>query len=137
MKNRIVMLTACLGFVAAVAAVRVVAGQDSQSQSSKNQQVTLTGCLVQGSEPTVFLLDNAKADPRDTNEKGRSYLLITNVASISFRDHLNHEVRISGMAEDKIAPTPPMGETPKESDLPKLTATKVTQVASTCSPPIG
>ncbi len=135
MKNRIVTLTACLSMAAALAAVRVVAGQESQSP--KSREVTLTGCLVQGTEPSVFVLENAKADPRDTSEKGRSYVLVSNVMSISFRDHLNHEVRVSGMAEDRIPPTPPMGETIKESDLPKLTATKVTQVASTCSPPIG
>ena len=136
MKYRIVMLSACLCVAAALAAARVVTGQEAQEP--KTQAVTLTGCVVQGTTGhSVFILENAKADPSDSSEKGRSYVLASSGMSISFREHLNHEVRISGMAETKLPPTPPMGESVKESELPRLTAATITHVASTCSPPIG
>ena len=135
MKHRIVTLSVCLCIAAAFAAARVAAGQ--YSQPPKTHEITVTGCVVQGTEPTVFLLENAKADPRDSTEKGRSYLLVSEATSISFREHLNHEVKVSGTAEMKMPVTPPEGQRAMESDLPKLTATKVIQVASTCSSPQG
>lgn len=130
MKHRIVTLSACLCIAAAFAMTRAVAGQEYQAP--KSQEVAVTGCVVQGTGPSVFILENAKADPRDSSEKGRSYLLVSTTASLSFREHLNHEVRINGTAEMKM---PPIEESVEESDLPKLTATKVTLVSSTCSPP--
>ncbi len=90
-----------------------------------------------GTGPTVFILENAKADPRDSNEKERRYLLASTTTAISFREHLNHEVRVDGTAEMKMPPTQPVGETVKESDLPKLTATKITHIATTCSRPLS
>jgi len=135
MKHRIVTLSACLCIAAAFAMTRGVAGQEYQLP--KTQEVAVTGCVVQGTGPTVFILENAKSDPRDVNEKGRSYLLVASAMSISFREHLNHEVRVSGTAESKMPPPPPAGERVNESELPKLTATKVTHVATTCSPPLS
>ena len=111
-----------------------VAGQESQPQEPpRTEVVSLTGCLVQGSGPSVFIFENAKADSSDGEEKGRTYLLTTDVTSISFREHLNHEVRIDGSAETRMPPIPPMGQKIKESELPKITATRVTHVATTCS----
>ena len=55
------------------------------------------------------------------------------MSSITFRDHLNHEVRIDGAAETRMPPPPPTGEKVKEADLPRLTATKLMHVATTCS----
>ena len=63
MKHRIVTLSACLCIAAAFAMTRAVAGQESQPP--KSQEVAVTGCVVQGTGPSVFILENAKADPRD------------------------------------------------------------------------
>ena len=134
MKHRIAAVGLCIA--AAFALTVGAAGQESQSQMSPStKDVSLTGCLVQGSGPSVFLFENAKADPTDKDEKGRSYLLTTKEAAISFREHLNHEVRIDGSAETWTPPTSTMERKVDESDLPKLTAMKVTHVATTCSAP--
>ena len=134
MKHRFAAMSVCLCVAAALAVTMGAAGHEPQSQQlEQTREVSLTGCLVQGSGPSVFLLENAKVDPEDTNEKGRSYLLTTYMSSISFREHLNHEVKIDGAAETRVPPPPPMGEKVKEADLPRLTATKLMYVASTCS----
>jgi hypothetical protein len=133
MKHRIVTIAVCLCLAAAFAVTATVAGQESQpQQQQKTRDVSLTGCLVQGSGPSVFLLENAKVDPADANEEGRSYLLTTSAESISFREYLNNEVRIDGSAETKM---PPPGQVVKESDLPKLDATSLTHISTTCSQP--
>ena len=134
MKNTIVAFGLCLAVVTAFAMTAPVAGQESQAPKSKD--VSLTGCLVQGTGPDVFILDNAKADPRDTSQKGWTYFLASDAAAVSFREHLNHEVRVDGTAETKTPPAAPAGESMKESDLPKLKATKIMHVATTCSQPI-
>jgi hypothetical protein len=134
MKHRVVTIGVCLCLAAAFAATTRVAGQESRPhEERKTEGVSLTGCLVQGSGPNVFIFENAKTDPTDSSEMGRSYVLTTAMTSISFRDHLNHEVRIDGSAETRVPPDPPMGQKVNESDLPKLTATKLTPVATTCS----
>jgi hypothetical protein len=134
MKHRNVALSVCVAVAAAFALTGVLAGQESQLQ--KFQEVSLTGCLVQGTGPNVFILENAKADPRDTSQKGRSYLLDSGTASISFREHLNNEVLVDGEAEMKTPPAVPAGQRVKESDLPKLKAAKIEHVAETCSSPL-
>ena len=135
MKNRIVALSVCFAVAAAFGMTRILAAQESQLP--KFEEVSLTGCLVQGSGPSVFILENARTDPRDTSQKGRSYVLADGSMSISFRDHLNNEVRVDGEAEMKTPPAMPVGQRAKESDLPKLKATKVTHIATTCSAPVS
>ena len=135
MKLPIVALAVCLVVAAGLAMPDALAGQDYQTPKSK--EVSLTGCLVQGSGPSVFILENAKADPRDSTEKGQNYLLTAGSVSISFSQHLNNEVKVDGKAEMKDRLAQPVGERRNESDLPKLTATKITHVASTCSSPLS
>ena len=135
MKHPIVTLSVCLAVALAFGMTGTLAGQDYQPP--KSEEVSLTGCLVQGTGPAVFILENAKVDPSDRSQNGRSYLLAASSSSVSFREHLNHEVRIDGMAEVKMVPDQPAGQPVKESDLPKLKATKLTHVASTCSQPLN
>jgi hypothetical protein len=134
MKHTIVAFSLCLAIAVAFAMTAPVAGQETQVQ--KYQEVSLTGCLVQGTGPDVFILENAKADPRDTSQKGWTYVLASGAAAVSFREHLNNEVRVDGTAEMKMPPSPAAGESVKESDLPKLKATKIVHVATTCSQPL-
>lgn len=94
----------------------------------------LTGCLVQGSGPTVFIFENAKKDTKNAAEKGVSYMVVSNVADVNLRDHLNHQVEISGKADPKPAPVTGAAKI-EEKDLPKLTLKTVTLVSNTCSTP--
>ena len=96
--------------------------------------MTLTGCLIQGSSPAVFIFENAKKDSKSTSEKGVSYIVVATAADMNLRDHLNHQVEIKGKPETKAAPVTGTGKV-EEKDLPKLTAKTVTLVSNTCSTP--
>ena len=96
--------------------------------------VKVTGCLVQGSGPTVFIVENAKKDSKSATEKGVSYMVVSTLADVNLRDHLNHQVEISGKADPKPAPVTGAAKI-EEKDLPKLTVKSVTLVSNTCSAP--
>jgi hypothetical protein len=119
----------------AVATTLVAAQNQPKPQTPPNNpsDVTLTGCVTQGSSPTVFLLGNARMNAHDTNEKGKDYVLVAATEDLSFKTHLNHEVTVTGNAEMKAAVIPPAGQKANEKDLPKLTAKSVTEVADTCT----
>ena|SRR5215471_866832 len=122
-----------------VVASSVIAAQEQAKPPAGDPQknppeVTLTGCVTQGSGPTVFILDNARANPRDQNEKGKAYLLVAATEDLGLAKHLNHQVSVTGISEVKMPATPPAGQKPAEKDLPKLTAKTVTMVSDTCTP---
>lgn len=118
-------------------ATTLVAAQNQPKPAAPAQNnpgdVTITGCVTQGSSPTVFLLGNARMNARDTNEKGKDYILVAASEDLSLKTHLNHEVTVTGNAEMKAAPMPPAGQKVQEKDLPKLTAKSITEVADTCT----
>jgi len=120
-------------------ATALVAAQSAQPQTAQPQQTqrapeaVVTGCVIQGSSATVFILDSARTNPQDRNEKAKTYLLVAGTEDLQFKDHLNHEVRVTGVAENKTPPTPPAGQKVAEKDLPKLTAQSVTMVADRCT----
>jgi hypothetical protein len=121
-----------LGMLVAMAlATPLVAAQDPQKTDPK--EITLTGCVVQGSGPTVFLLDNARLNTEDPAEKGRTFLIVEATQDLNVKTHLDHEVTIAGKAEDKTQPTPKAGEKIAEKDLPKLQASSLTMVADRCT----
>ena len=74
----------------AVAAILVTAQVSAQStppqpqqpQQEKQMEVTLTGCLIQGSGPTVFVLDKAKKNPTDRDEAGQSFVVVSKVEDV-------------------------------------------------------
>ena len=92
-------------------------GQQDRAQPTANEEMTLTGCLVQGSGPTVFVLENAKmgtgssatgaaagasstspsASASASTAEGKSYILASS-ASVDLRSQLNRQVRIVGTA---------------------------------------
>jgi hypothetical protein len=124
--------------VASVFATGLVAAQGSgsaqtQPQTQKAPEAVLTGCIIQGSSPTVFILDSARQNAQDQNEKAKTYVLVVGAEDLDFKQHLNHEVRVTGVAENKTPPTPPAGQKVQEKDLPKLTAKSVTMVADRCT----
>ncbi len=125
--------------VASVFATGLVAAQGStqqpppQPQTQKAPEATITGCVIQGSSPTVFILEAARTNPQDRNEKVKTYVLVAGTEDLNLKNHLNHEVRVTGVAESKTPPTPPAGQKVLEKDLPTLTAQSVTMVADRCT----
>lgn len=94
--------------------------------------VMLTGCLVQGSSPAVYIFDNAKKDPKSTTEKGVRYLVVAVGEDLDLRSNLNHEVLLTGTIDAKIPALPP-NQKPTEKDLPKFNTMTVVSVSDTCS----
>ena len=109
------------------------APQVAPAQEKTAPDVILTGCLVQGAEPTIFLFENAKLDPKNAEEKASRYLVVVAAEDIDLRTHLNHQVRIVGLTDGKPQPQP--GQKVAEKDLPKFSAKTVTMVANTCAVP--
>ena len=148
MKHRIVILGAAFAFATSLVAT---AAQQQQQQPPPNQQqqqqqqtpqdqqktrtedITLTGCVIQGSAPTVFVFENARINPANRDEKTRTYILLTEKDDLNLRTHLNHQVMLVGKGEIKVLPTLKPGEKYKEADLPRFTIVRVTEVAPTCT----
>jgi len=132
---------------ASPAAPQAPAAQVDRTQPTPDSvpDVTLTGCLIQGSGPTVYILENAKTSTAMASDKGKSYVLtIAPSSTVNFRDQLNHQVRIVGLTDDKTAVivTPPAGGAPsvsttvvkvEEKDMPKFSTRTVTRIADTCA----
>lgn len=95
------------------------------------QEITLTGCLIQGTAPTVFIFDDAKKDPKSETEKAMKFVVVAGPQDLNLRPHLNHKVLIVGTSDGRTAPATGKVE---EKDLPRFTAKSVTMVADTCAP---
>ena len=127
----------------------------------KDKATMVTGCLVQGSGPTVFLLENAKTASQGSSETGKTYVVTkaASASSVDFMKNLNHKVSISGSAEDvkvvslpsdvKIETNNPEpgkvgvtvsteGGADKKDEklLPKLTAQTIVSLGDTCTAPV-
>ena len=110
----------------------VPAAQDKQNKED-DMDVTLTGCIIQGSGPTVFVLDNAKNASQSAAEKGKTYVLAASGEDVDFLKNINHKVTVSGSAETKTVPMPQPGQKVNEKDLPKLKAKTVVSIADSCT----
>jgi len=129
------------------------------SPTTQTEDQSLTGCLIQGSAPAIFLLENARATveaasvmpsgsassaaqgDRSTTSSGASrgltYLVTASAASVDLKGQLNHQVTITGTGDTEVVSTPAQAPSPNarmnEKDLPKLAAKTVTKIADTCS----
>jgi hypothetical protein len=118
-------------------ATALVAAQAAQAppaagpQGDKMKDVTVTGCLMQGSTPAVFLLEDARSDPESKDEKAKTFFLSASVPDL--KANLNKQVRIIGQAETKEPPAPPAGQKVSEQDLPKLSVKTIAAVADRCT----
>jgi hypothetical protein len=95
-------------------------------------EITLTGCLVQGSAPNVFVLQNAKRDPKSATEKAARYVVVPAAEDLVLKPHLNHQVRILGVPDGRPQPTPQAGGTIDEKLVPALSAKSLTMVSAAC-----
>jgi hypothetical protein len=123
-----------------VASALVLAQQAGTAQSTaqtpaapKGSDVTVTGCLIQGSDASTFLLDNARTATQSRTEKGQTYMLVASGEDLGFAQQLNHEVSITGSADQKTPPPVAAGQKVNEKDLPKLNASALTMVSDRCT----
>jgi hypothetical protein len=133
MKKLFSTLAVCLAVGAGASAMQQQTPPPPAAQDQKpaTQEITLTGCLIQGTTPTVFIFDNARKDPKSPTEKPVKYVVVAGAQDLNLRPHLNHEVQIVGVWDGRTAPAAPKVE---EKDLPRFTAKSVTMVADTCTP---
>jgi len=129
-----ILASTFLGLAIATATV-VAAGQTGttpQQQMPKTVDVTVTGCLIQGADPTVFLLDNARKNPKDTAEAPKRYLLKSEVEDVPLKTLLNHEVTATGVvvARSDVRPLP---DPLLDKDLPVLTAKTIVTLTDRCT----
>lgn len=101
-------------------------------QTQKAPEITLTGCVIQGSAPSIYLFSGAKKNADDPKEVGVTYMLVADSEDLNFKPHLNHSVRLTGTAEMKTPPVPPPGGKVAEKDLLKFTAKSATMVSDRC-----
>lgn len=132
-KNVLGVIVGSLLAAGTIAAQGQSGQQQPQPQQEKPKDVTVTGCVIQGSSPSVFLLDAARFNPQSKEEKARTYLIVAGTEDLMLSNHLNKEVTITGEAELKTPPTPPAGQKVQERDLPKVTAKAVSVVADRCT----
>jgi len=122
--------------------------QSPTGAASASQDQSLTGCLVQGSGPTVFLLENAKAagsvgsmaSERSSAASagaaaGKTYVVTASATTIDLKGQLNHQVTISGMGDisSPSVSAPSQSAKASEKDMPKFTAKTITKISDTCS----
>lgn len=119
---------------AAVLLSTLAVAQTSQAPApappTKPIDVTLTGCLVQGSSPAIFLLENA-VDPTKKDDTPMTYRLVPISEDPDFQSSLDHKVQATGVPEVKT-PAPGGGKVP-EKDLPTFTMKAFRAIADTCS----
>ena len=107
-----------------------------QPPAAKTQDLTLVGCITQGTSASVFLFENA-IDPSKKDEKPRAFRIVSSGEEMDFTPHLNHKMQLIGTLDPK-SPTPvapPAGGKIAEKDLPVFTVKAVSMVATTCSTP--
>jgi hypothetical protein len=107
---------------------------------NQSSDVQLTGCIVQGSSPAIFLLANGKKDPKDAAEQAAKYFISPASPDVNLKAHLKHLVRITATPDLKVSampigePIPPSAERPgEERTLPRLIIKTVTMVSEKCS----
>ena len=118
---------------AAAPAAQAPAAPAPASQD-KATDITVTGCLIQGSAPNVWVLENAKMSTAAATDKGKSYVVVVTGAA-DLKPHLNHQVRIVGAENAASRAAAPSGQAEGKTDeasFPKLNARTVTMVANTC-----
>ena len=147
MKRQVIgVLAGVLGATALIAAQGNAArATNPQSQTkATGSDVTVTGCLTQGSSPAVFILSNARQRPEDKTEKAESYVVVASSEDLPFAANLNHEVSVTGSADKTSASSSSMSSTSStsstsaqsnktEKDMPRFSAKTVTLVADRCT----
>ena len=92
-------------------------------------EVTLHGCLVQGTTPGIFLLKGA-VNPVKKDDTPKVYRLTSQIEDPDFTSVLNKQVTATGIPDAK--PQPKLTEKVKDEDLPAFSISKFEAIADTC-----
>src|SRR5580693_9709990 len=134
MKRQVMGVLASVMAASALIAAQTGTTPPAQSATAKaTADVTVTGCLTQGSSPAVFILDNARQKPDDKTEKAQSYVIVAAAEDLPLAANLNHEVSVTGAADARVTTPPAAGEKATEKDMPRFSAKNITLVADRCT----
>ncbi len=128
MKSFISALAVCL-----IAGAAPTGAQQQQQQTPpppERPEISVTGCLAQGSMPSVFILENAKSSAGTTQETSTRYIVLAESKAVDLLKHVNNEVQLKGSPEGVI---PPPEKQRDEASLPKLRTTALLLVSNTCA----
>jgi hypothetical protein len=105
------------------------------ADQTKDKDVTITGCLTQGSSPTSFILNNARLSTDDKSKPGKTYQVIADSSAkgVDLKTHVGHEISLVGAAEMKAAPVPAPGQKIDDKDWPKLNAKTLSMISDRCT----
>jgi hypothetical protein len=125
--------------ILSVAMASLVAGVVSLGAQQQQQQppppppeqpeVSVMGCLMQGSQPSIFILEGAKPAAGTTQDTGTRYQVVAESKDIDLLAHLNHEVQLTGASMGAI---PPPEKPVEEKDLPTLKVRALEMLSNTC-----
>lgn len=95
------------------------------------QELTVTGCVVEGTDAGVYILTNVVARP-ETKDVPETFRLVSGGEDLDFTLHNNHQVQAMGRAEMKPPPEPaPTGHIDPR-DLPTLAVKSIRSIADRC-----
>jgi hypothetical protein len=133
---RILGAIALSSFVAAAAvAQNAPPPQTTRPQTQQPQtapqppEVTLHGCVVQGTTPGIYLLRNA-IDPTKKGDTPKIYRLTAQIEDPDWMSVTNKQVTMTGIPGVKPQPKP--GEKINEEELPTFSVSKFEALADTC-----
>lgn len=134
MTCRVLVLIA--GLVCSPAAITFIAAQRGvphppPAEAPQAVDLTLTGCVVEGTDTGVYILANAVATP-ETPDVPRTFRLVSGGEDLDFTLHANHQVQAMGRAELKTVPEPPVGGRIDPRDLPAFAVKSIRSVSDRC-----
>lgn len=159
MKRNTLAVLGSIVLAGTLVAAQEPTSRQSTSATNKDATMSITGCLVQGSTPTTYVLQHAKISGNDAMasqsgkadatkaetsrndatkaDAGKSFVLTAAAGqNVDFRSQLNRQVTVTGSTDDKLAwsaATATPSSMMNEKELPKIVATSVTKVADVCT----
>jgi hypothetical protein len=128
MKSFISAFAVCL--IAGAASTGAQQQQQQTPPPPERPEISVTGCLAQGSMPSVFILENAKSSSGTTQETSSRYVVLAESKAVDLLKHVNNEVQLKGSPEGVV---PPPEKQRDEKSLPKLRATALLLISNTCA----
>lgn len=93
------------------------------------QDVTLFGCLTQGSQPSIFILEHARPTSGSNGETALRYLVLSDAKDVDLLSNVNREVELRGTVSGRV---PPPEKQREEANLPTLRVRELTSNSTTC-----
>jgi hypothetical protein len=133
MARRIICSMAiALAWVVTPLAQRAAAPRPRAQDQPKVQDLTVTGCVIEGTDAGVYVLTNALTRP-DVQEVPKTFRLVSGGEDLDFALHSNHQVQAIGRAEVSAPPreAPPGGRIDPR-DLPAFSVKSMRSISDRC-----